>query len=662
MRKFSKILIANRGEIALRVIRAAHESGINTVAVYSEGEEEALHVNRADEAISLGSGDLLLTYLNIDKIIEAAFVSGAEAIHPGYGFLSENPLFAKKCASLGIVFIGPSAGVLQKMGNKVTAKEIAHKSGVNVLATTPVILADIERMAPSLSYPLMIKASFGGGGKGMQVVHSASELIEKSKTASRSAESYFGNGEIYLETYIPGARHIEVQILGDKFGNLVHLFERDCTLQRNHQKIVEEAPAVSISEDLRTQLHQAALRIARSVEYQNAGTVEFLVDEKENFYFLEVNPRIQVEHPVTEQITEIDLVKEQLSIAAGNPLSFSQDEVKVNAHSIECRIYAEDPLNCFTPSGKGVSAFHLPTGPAIRVESDITISSGNSLLFDPLLCKIIVTGSNREDARLKLIAALSETSILGPKTNQSYLLEIVRSDDFRKNQLSTEYCSLKQPELIEKLSTSEALLDKRFIISAAINSLFNREKEGDSVWNSTGFWRIVPQVELIIGSIAVKVSFKRRPNHLEIEFHKEKFQAVLKKREKNLIEVVIDTISKGLFVHKQSNASALIGIDGFSFEVSSPDILDYYPEENYSTVDSLETADNVVKSHLYGKIISIDVEKDQTVDKGDLLLVIESMKSENNILAPRKGIIKKVVVIEGDQISDQMPLVYFEEV
>jgi acetyl/propionyl-CoA carboxylase alpha subunit len=661
MRKFSKILIANRGEIALRIIRAAHELGIYTVAVYYEGEEKALHVIGADEAISLGSGDLSSTYLNIDKIIEASLRTGAEAIHPGYGFLSENPLFAEKCNSAGVVFIGPSAGVLREMGNKVKAKEIARKSGVNVLTTTPVILEDIEKMAPLLSYPLMIKASFGGGGKGMQVVHSVSELVEKSKAASRSAESYFGNGEIYLETYIPEARHIEVQILGDLSGNLVHLFERDCTLQRNHQKIVEEAPAVSISEDLRTRLHQAALKIGYSAGFHSAGTVEFLVDENENFYFLEVNPRIQVEHPVTEQITGIDLVKEQLSIAAGNRLSFLQDEVNIKAHSIECRVYAEDPLNGFTPSGKGVSAYHLPTGPSIRIESDITLSPGNPLLFDPLLCKIIVTGFNREDARLKLISALIETSVIGPKTNQSYLLEIVRSDHFRKNQLSTEYCGLNQRELIHKIHSTEALIDNRFVITAAIDSLFNRKTEDRSVWNSTGFWRIVQQVELIIGSKAVKVGFKRRQDHLEIDFQKEKFQAVLKKREKNLIEVVIDNVSKGLFVHKQSNASALIGFDGFSFEVSSPEFLEYDHEENNNEIDSIEMTDNVVKSHLYGKIVSIEVEKNQTVDKGDLLLVIESMKSENSILAPRKGIIKKVVVKEGDQISDQMTLVYFEE-
>jgi acetyl/propionyl-CoA carboxylase alpha subunit len=324
-------------------------------------------------------------------------------------------------------------------------------------------------------------------------------------------------------------------------------------------------------------------------------------------------------------------------------------------------VYAEDPLNGFTPSGKSVSAFHFPVNTAVRIESDISLDSENILLFDPLICKIIVTGFNREDARLKLISALSETSVFGPKTNQAYLLELVRSDHFKKQQLSTEYCALNQSELIQQLCKTEVLIDNRFVVAAAIDLLFSNGAAGRSVWNSSGFWRIIPQVELIIRSWAIKIRFKRREHQLEVEFHKEKFLAVLNKREKNLIEVVIDNVSKVLFVHKQSNASALIGIDGFTFAVSSSDILEYDNEENYSMIDTVETADNVVRSHLYGKIISIVTEKDQTVDKGDLLLVIESMKSENNILAPRKGIVKKVVVNVGDQISDQMPLVYFKE-
>jgi acetyl/propionyl-CoA carboxylase alpha subunit len=662
MRKFSKILIANRGEIALRIIRAARDMGILTVAIYSEGEENALHVLRADEAISLGSGNLSSTYLNIDIIIEAALISGADAVHPGYGFLSENPLFAEKCASAGIVFIGPSTEVLQKMGNKVTAKEIASLSGVDVLATTPVVIADVEKMAPALNYPLMIKASHGGGGKGMQVVRSAPELIDKSKAASRKAESYFGNGEIYLEAYIPSARHIEVQILGDKFGNLVHLFERDCTLQRNHQKIVEEAPAVSISDDLRSQLHRAALKIGHSVGYQNAGTVEFLVDESENFFFLEVNPRIQVEHPITEQITGIDLVKEQLLIAAGNPLSFSQDEVFMKGHSIEVRIYSEDPLNGFAPSGKGVSAFHFPTSSAVRVESAIAISSENALLFDPLLCKIIVTGSNREDARLKLISALSETAILGTKTNLAFLLEIIKSDHFGQNQLTTEYCSLNLSGLLDKIRTSEALVDSRFLIAVAIDRLFCSQKNGGSVWGSIGFWRLDQRVELILAPTSYHIRFSRKKDQLTIEIQDNTYLSSIKKMEDNLYEVTIGQETKRLLFLEQPGAKVLIGIDGFSFEAASPDLLRFYPDEN-SVLDDhqLESTDNLIKSRLYGKIISIHVKTDQTIDKGDLLLVIESMKSENMVLSHRSGTIAEITVEVGDQVFDQMPLIYFEE-
>ena len=661
MKKFSKILIANRGEIALRIIRAAREIGILTVGIYAEGEEDALHVVRSDETFSLGGSDLADTYLNAEKIINAAIRTGAEAIHPGYGFLSEDPGFAEKCEQAGIVFIGPPVSVLKLTGNKLSAKALASEAGVNVLPDCLVCLSEVVQLASNLTYPFMIKASYGGGGKGMQLVEGAGQLSELVRSAARSAKNYFGNGELFLEKYIPSARHIEVQILGDQQGNIVHLFERDCSVQRKHQKIVEEAPAVSVSEELRHALHQAALKIAGKVGYTNAGTVEFLVDENEQFWFLEINPRIQVEHPVSEQITGIDIVKEQLSVAAGNPLSFSQNEITVKGYAMESRIYAEDPLNGFATSGQVVQAFKFPGYHWVRIESALKVNSGNTLSFDPLLCKVIVSGTNREDVRDKMVVALSETAILGPQTNLPFIMEIIRGDHFCTNSVTTDYCSVFQSDLILKVRKTEASVNRRFIIAAALAELFGHVEESGSVWQRIGFWRIDQQVELIVDSQRLKARFSKDRNIFRVKTGNIDFSDRLSFGKEGLADILVGNVSKKVLISRQSGSSLLIGMDGFSFAVGSTDFPDYYSNRNFSKNSSSVAGENLVKSPLYGKIISIHVEKDQTVDKGDLLLVIESMKSENTVVSPRKCRIKEIMVDIGEQVSYHKPLVCLEE-
>jgi acetyl/propionyl-CoA carboxylase alpha subunit len=660
--RFAKILIANRGEIALRIIRTARVMKINTVAVYSSGEEQSLHVLNADEAICLGSGSLSETYLNIEKIVSAATESGAQAIHPGYGFLSENPDFAEACRKNGIVFIGPSVEVLRMLGNKITAKSLAQEAAIDVLTTYPFDIQKNPEDFTQIKFPVIIKATHGGGGKGMQVVLNEGELLEKAVIASRSAENYFGNGEIYLEEYIPTARHIEVQVLGDHFGNLIHLFGRDCTIQRNHQKIIEEAPAIFLDSLVNMKIHQAALVICKLAGYQNAGTVEFMVDNNGRFYFLEVNPRIQVEHTVTEQITGIDLVQEQISIAAGNSLSYSQEDIKTLGHAMEVRIYSEDPFSDFEPSGKPVKFFHLPQGEEIRIESDLNVLSESTQLFDPLLGKIIVTGIDRDHTRAKMIDTLINTSILGPKANITYLLEILKNNQFEKGDLATTFCLQFHEELIRKLEQSKKKIDLQFIVAASIRELFGTSDEKGSVWDSLGYCRIYPEVELIIDHLPVVVGFKRIAEGFEIQFNQQKYLAELNKENQGFVGIKIGNQSKVISVVNIPKSVVLIGIEGFVFEVSSTNLLDHYLDETAMGNEEYESDEKLIRSPLHGKIVSINVKKDQTIDRGDLLLVIESMKSENRVVSPVKARIKNIAVEIGMQVADQMPLIYLEDI
>ena len=439
---FRKVLIANRGEIAVRVIRACRELGIQTVAVYSEADRSSLHVRLADEAFCIGPPPATESYLNIPNILSTAELTGAEAIHPGYGFLAENPRFAEICRDAGIVFIGPTPEVIEAMGNKARAREVAQKAGIPVVpgSNGPVRTAEeAAAIGQRIGYPLVLKASAGGGGRGMRLVHSPQDLPRAIQAASREAEVAFGSGELYVEKYLEEPRHIEVQILADLKGNVVHLGERECSIQRRHQKLLEEAPAAGISPRLRANLHRAALRLAQAIHYTSAGTIEFLVDRDENFYFLEMNTRIQVEHPVTEMITGVDLVREQIRIAAGERLSWSQREVEFRGHAIECRINAEDPAHDFRPSPGTVRGIVLPGGPGIRVDTHVYAGYTIPPYYDSLVAKVIAWGRDRAEAIARMERALREFEVVGIRTTIPFHRLVLENAFFRRGEVYTNF-------------------------------------------------------------------------------------------------------------------------------------------------------------------------------------------------------------------------------
>lgn len=450
---FRKILVANRGEIALRIIYACKELGIQTVAVYSEADRDSLHIRYADEAFCVGPAPSGKSYLNIPNIISAATIAEVDAIHPGYGFLAENARFVEICETHNIKFIGPSADAIARMGDKAQAKRMMEKAGVPVIPGSEGPVSNQRealKMAEEIGYPVMIKASAGGGGRGMRIAHNEKDLIKSFQTAQAEAEASFNNPEVYLEKFIANPRHIEVQILCDEHGNGVYLGERDCSLQRRHQKVLEEAPSPAVTPEIRKTLGETALRGAKAAGYTNAGTIEFLMDEKGNFYFMEMNTRIQVEHPVTEIITGIDLVKKQIEIAAGEPLGLKQEEIKINGHAIECRINAEDPYKNFMPTPGEIQFYHAPGGPGVRVDSCAYTGYTISPYYDSLIAKLITWGKDREEAINRMARALDEFEIYGIASTILFHLEVIHHPYFRSGDVTTnfirDYIRLVPPE------------------------------------------------------------------------------------------------------------------------------------------------------------------------------------------------------------------------
>lgn len=426
----SKILIANRGEIAVRIIRACREMGIQTVAVYSEADAEALHVFLADEAVCIGPAVSKESYLNMESIISAAMVTGAQAIHPGFGFLSENEKFAELCEKCNLIFIGPPSGVIRKMGNKTEARNTMINAGVRVIPGWNQSIQTVEeakQIAEELRYPVIVKAALGGGGKGMRTAFSEEEIENAYLTARAEAKAAFGDDSVYMEHFIEHPRHVEIQILADAYGNVIHLGERDCSIQRNHQKFIEEAPCAAISQELRDQMGKEAVKAAIAAEYVNAGTIEFLVENGTDFYFMEMNTRIQVEHPVTEWVTGIDLIKEQIRIASGKKLSYEQKDVSVVGHAIECRINAENPEKNFRPSPGKITDLYLPGGKGIRIDTAVYSGYEVPAYYDSMLAKLIVHAKNRTEALRKMKSALGEIIIEGIDTNVDYLYEMISS-------------------------------------------------------------------------------------------------------------------------------------------------------------------------------------------------------------------------------------------
>lgn len=505
IKKINKVLIANRSEIACRIIKACKELGIKTVAVYSEVDKNSLHTILADEAFFIGAAAPKESYLNIDKLIEIAKISGADAIHPGYGFLSENKSFNQRVREEGITFIGPKYQEVELLGSKIESRRIMIENNIPIVPGFEVADLDIQIINDKVSkigFPVLVKASAGGGGKGMRVVTNQTELEEAINSAQREALSAFGDNSIFIEKYILNPRHIEVQVAADKYGNYIHLFERECSLQRRHQKVIEETPSVALNEELREKITSTAVNVVKTVNYESVGTVEFILDQEGNFYFLEVNTRIQVEHPITEMVTGIDLLKLQIAIAEGQKLPYSQSEIKQKGHSIECRIYAEDAKNNFMPTGGEVLFLKEPNGNGVRIDTGIMSGSVITPFYDPIMSKVIVYAENREDARKKMVEALKNTVILGVKNSIPFMINLLNTDEFitgntytntigdNLDKLNGDNIALNQNSQSNKLSKvlSAIALSKNKNIKKSNfdNRIGSLTPKDQSVWNTIG--------------------------------------------------------------------------------------------------------------------------------------------------------------------------------
>ncbi len=498
MHNITKILIANRGEIAVRIMRTCREMGISTVAVFSDADRTSQHVRYADEAWHIGESPSSESYLNIEKILETAKKSGANAIHPGYGFLSENALFAKRCQQEGIIFIGPSPEVIEQMGDKIKARETMIKAGIPVVPGTKSSIDSEEEALEAIreiGLPVMIKASAGGGGKGMRLVHKESDVVSAVRAARSEAKTAFGDDAVYIEKYISSPHHIEFQILGDTHGNAIHLFERECSVQRRHQKMIEETPSPLMTATLRNEMGKAAVEAARAVKYTGAGTIEFLVDDNLNYYFLEMNTRLQVEHPITERVTGIDLVKQQIKIAEGNPLEYKQEQLYQLGHSIECRIYAEDPDNNFMPSAGKIYKISEPLGLGVRTDGYVYEGYEIPIYYDPLISKLIVWGSTRDEAIRRMRRALYEYKITGVKTSIKYLERIMNNSDFIEGKYDTHFIEKNQDHLLAEDSCSAC--DDMVVIAAYIDyfSKINRVQENNKEFApAQSRWKKTPYI------------------------------------------------------------------------------------------------------------------------------------------------------------------------
>ena len=490
----TKILIANRGEIAVRVIRSAHDMGINTVSIYSDVDAQSPHVLLAREAVGIGGSTSAESYLDIDKIIKACKISGADAIHPGYGFLSENAGFAARCESEGIIFIGPSAQSIQIMGDKLSAKKKVKEFGVPLVPGIDFAISDLQKaikIAEKITYPVMIKASAGGGGKGMRIVEDSSHFDEEMKRAMSEAKNSFGSDLVFIEKFIEAPKHIEVQIVGDHHGNYAALFERDCSIQRRNQKVIEEAPCALLTAEKREEIQDLAIKVARSCDYSGAGTVEFIADDQFNFYFLEMNTRLQVEHPVTEEITGIDLVKEQINIAMGEKLSINNESLTILGHSIEVRIYAEDPANHFLPDAGTLTTYKVPKGPGVRVDDGFEQGMTIPIQYDPMIAKLITHGSDREEARRRMIRAIDEYKISGIETTLRFCKFTLQHPEFVSGNYTTSFVKkhFSPEQLKEHLNKEEQIAASIAVLTFLKGQSEKQEIKPKSDHHKSSAWR-----------------------------------------------------------------------------------------------------------------------------------------------------------------------------
>ena len=645
-----RLLVANRGEIARRVFRTAKEMGIFTVAVYSDGDRDAPFVTDADLAIALGGTTAAESYLDTEKILEAAKSTGADAVHPGYGFLSENAGFAQAVSDAGLTWIGPPPAAIAAMGDKLAAKETMVDAEVPTLPSIEVTdSTDIGAVGQEIGFPLLVKASAGGGGKGMRGVDNEADLEDAISGAKREALGAFGNDTVFLERYLPTPRHVEIQVLGDQHGTVLHCFERECSIQRRHQKIIEEAPSPVLSEDLRDQMGQAAVAAVQAIGYESAGTVEFLLDgsgDEAEFFFLEVNTRLQVEHPVTEAITGLDLVREQIRIANGEPLGYNQSDLTISGHSIEVRLYAEDPSNDFLPATGCVDIWQPATGPTVRYDSGIQTGSEVSVEFDPMLAKVISHAPTRSEAALKLALALERTRLHGVVTNRDFLVATLRHEEFLAGNTTTDFIS--RVEISGQRIPSDCELEDASIAVALVSQQLNRNSATSLAFMPSGFRNSsMPSQQMLLLNDDREVQVNYRP------------------RRDGSFEVSIGD-------SEETKTARLISLDGDRFEIQLDDVraaghavkfgnrwyvdipagsLNFVEKSRFPEPDSADVEGGLT-APMPGKILAINISEGDSVETGQLLVLMEAMKMEHQIVAAFDGSVSEVRVAVGDQVDN----------
>ena len=657
-KKINKVLIANRGEIAVRIMKTLKRLHIESVAVFADNDADALHRRMADEAYPLGSGSLKDTYLNIQKIIDAALDAGADAIHPGYGFLSENPEFVEACQASNLIFIGPDAETMRLMGNKIAARQLAIEHGIPVTFGITGDIPQILAQAETLPYPVLIKAAAGGGGKGMHVVNRKEDLKDQLEQASREAANYFGDGTVFVEQYLQNPRHIEVQILADHHGNVIHLHERECTIQRRYQKIIEESPSPTLNDEKRQQLLATAVKLCKEIGYKNAGTVEFIVDKDQNFYFLEMNTRIQVEHPVTEMRTGIDIVEEQIRIARGKEMGWTQDMIQAQGHAIELRIYAENPENGFLPTPGKVTAYHEPQVRGTRVDSSIDGCCTISEAYDPMIAKLSCHGKDRQTAIETAQHALKEFIIQGLTTNKAYLWEIIKNDDFEENKVDTSFCASHQEELLKTLNESRNNLNLNDIVVSFLLYDFSKkqlESHAENVWEQIGFWRyhMLLTVNVEGKSIPVIISHAEA-GKIKGTVGEKSFVAELISHDGHQLKLMLNGRTEVIYCSVNDEQRTIVNFHGLNFSCFRTDQLN--DTLDYSRKN--ETNDKMTLiSPMPGKVVKINVKEGDEVKEGTVMIVVEAMKMENNITATAKAKVKKILVTEGEMVDNKKQLV-----
>lgn len=662
---FGKILVANRGEIACRVMRTAKQMGIQTVAVYSDADANALHVQMADEAVHIGGSAPAESYLLMDKVIAAAEQTGAEAIHPGYGFLSENAAFCKRCADAGVVFIGPPVGAIESMGSKSAAKSIMEAAGVPLLPGyhgSNQDLQTLQQSAGEIGYPVLLKAVSGGGGKGMRQVHSDAEFSEALAAAKREAQSSFGDDAMLVEKYLLQPRHVEVQVFCDAHGGGVYLFERDCSVQRRHQKIIEEAPAPGLPEGLREQMGEAALRAAAAVSYVGAGTVEFLLDAGGAFYFMEMNTRLQVEHPVTEMITGQDLVEWQLLVANGGALPCTQEELSISGHAFEARVYAEDPNNDFLPAAGSLSWLQQPVENAhIRVDTGVVLGDAVGVFYDPMIAKLVVWGEDRARALQRLVQALGDYQIVGVTTNIDFLRRLASHDAFAQAQLATDFIEQHRSKLFAPATTNH---DEMLRLAALYLTLHRRtqrkqdqalQQDSTSPWNALDGWRMNAPSRWVewfkVDAVEYRMPLQANGTNSFAIGDDGDVQTASGRLVDGWMEANIDGHQQKVRVVDQGDLVTLfVGADRFAFHRQRPDLGEEVAHDDGSGF----------KAPMNGTLVDVLVSAGDEVDAGDTLVIMEAMKMEQAIKAPAAGIVREVFYSKGDLVDGGAELLAFE--